>query len=77
METKEETMLNTEHVMATRPPIRAMLSNPGKDMSVTEALRMIADYGSGKREVGTRLGNLTTKQAQAPTTNRGVVLSGR
>jgi hypothetical protein len=43
MEAKEAIMLKTEHVMATRPPIRAMLSSPGKDMSVTEALRMIAD----------------------------------
>ena len=43
IETKDEIMLKTEHVIATRPPIRVILSRPGKDMSVTEALRMMAD----------------------------------
>lgn len=40
METKEEAMLKTEHLMATRTPIHSMLPDPMKNMSVTEALRM-------------------------------------
>jgi len=45
IDTKGVTMLSTEHEMATKPPIRAILSNSGRVMSVTEALRMMADCG--------------------------------
>ena len=38
-------MLSTEHKMATKPPIQVILSNSGRVMSVTEALRMMADCG--------------------------------
>jgi len=45
MDTKDVIMLSTEHKMAIKPPIRAILSNSGRVMSVTEALRMMADCG--------------------------------
>jgi len=35
---KDVIMLSTEHKMATKPPIRAILSNSGRVMSVTEVL---------------------------------------
>jgi hypothetical protein len=41
---KDVIMLNTEHIMATRPAIRAMPLKPGSVMSVTEALRMTAAW---------------------------------
>jgi hypothetical protein len=39
---KDAIMLSTEHVMATRPAMRAIPFSPGSVMSVTEALRMTA-----------------------------------
>jgi hypothetical protein len=42
MEMKDVIMLNTEHMMATRPAMRAMPCRPGSVMSVTDALRMTA-----------------------------------
>jgi len=41
---KDMIMLNTEHIMTTRPAIRAMPLKPGSVMSVTEALRMTAAW---------------------------------
>ena len=43
IDTKDVTMLRTEHEIATKPPIRAILSSSGRVMSVTDALRMMAD----------------------------------
>jgi len=45
IDTKDVIMLSTEHKMATKPPIRVILSNSGRVMSVTEALKMMADCG--------------------------------
>ena len=46
IDTKDVIMLSTgHHEMATTPPIRAILSNSGRVMNITEALRMMADCG--------------------------------
>jgi hypothetical protein len=42
MEMNEVIILNTEHMIAIRPDMRAIPVRPGNVMSVTEALRMTA-----------------------------------
>ena len=42
IEMKDAIILSTEHMMATRPAMRAIPLRPGSVMSVTEALRMTA-----------------------------------
>jgi hypothetical protein len=40
----EEAMLLVEHRMATSPATREMLSSPGNEMNVTEALKTTAAF---------------------------------
>jgi hypothetical protein len=67
-----EARLAVEHMIATNPATRAMLSNPGRETKVTEALKIMAACRA--RDIsGSNLGEtarvLTTTQAHDPITN--------
>ncbi|KAI6008043.1 hypothetical protein EDC04DRAFT_916944 [Pisolithus marmoratus] len=49
IEREDVTMLRTEHEMATRPPMRAILSSHGKEITVMEALRMTGTSTNNKQ----------------------------
>lgn len=44
IETKDVSMLRTEHKIATKSPIWAMLCSPGRVMSITDTLRIMTDW---------------------------------
>lgn len=79
--TIEEHILEAERMIAMKPARRARSSSPGREMSVTDALRMTAAYEAFEviRYENTGKGNvaLTIKQAQLPMTSIGPAELGR
>jgi hypothetical protein len=77
MATTVEAMEKAEKRIVTKPATRAILSKPGRERKVTDALKRIAAFRDDKLRNGAmaeRRNRLTITQVQAPTTNMGATL---
>jgi hypothetical protein len=75
--TRVDAMENEEKRIATNPATRAILSRPGKERKVTDALKRTAAFHTGdelRNSIPIQRNILTMRQVQAPTTNMGAEL---
>lgn len=70
-ETTDDVILAAEHRMAMKPAAREMSSNPGNDMKLTVALKMMAAYKRVNSKYRMHIDELTVRQEHAPITSTG------